>query len=71
MPRSEEKFENNAEVPEKALDELLRNARSRLKRALDQIRHPRARVAVIDSTIGALLIAQSTRGLLALLRSSL
>jgi AraC family transcriptional regulator, regulatory protein of adaptative response / methylated-DNA-[protein]-cysteine methyltransferase len=59
-------FEDGADVPDELLEELLRQARSRLAPALDRIRRPLARVAVIDSSIGRLLVAQSNRGLLAL-----
>ena len=59
-------FENGADIPDRTIDELLSKARSRLAPALARIRRPIARMAVIDSTIGRLLAAQSTRGLLAL-----
>jgi len=56
-------FENGAEIPDEMIEELLRKARSRLARALDRIRRPLVRVAVIESSIGRLLAAQSPRGL--------
>lgn len=59
-------FEDGAEIPDDMIDELLRRAQTRLAPALDRIRRPPARVAVIDSSIGRLLAAQSTRGLVAL-----
>jgi O-6-methylguanine DNA methyltransferase len=59
-------FEDGADFPDAMVDELLRQARLRLVPALDRIRRPRARVAVIDCSIGRLLAAQSTRGLVAL-----
>jgi methylated-DNA-[protein]-cysteine S-methyltransferase len=59
-------FENGAEIPDEMIEELLRKARSRLARALDRIRRPLVRVAVIESSIGRLLAAQSPRGLVAL-----
>jgi len=59
-------FEDGAEIPDDMIDELLRKARTRLAPALDRIRRPLARVAVIDSNLGHLLAAQSTRGLVAL-----
>jgi O-6-methylguanine DNA methyltransferase len=59
-------LENGAEIPDELIEELLRKARSRLAPALYRIRRPLARVAVIESSIGRLLAAQSIRGLLAL-----
>ncbi|MBV8453356.1 MAG: methylated-DNA--[protein]-cysteine S-methyltransferase [Deltaproteobacteria bacterium] len=59
-------FEDGAEIPDEMIEELLRKAHSRLAPALGRIRQPLARVAVIDSSIGRLLAAQSTRGLAAL-----
>jgi len=59
-------FENGAEIPDEVVDELLQKARSRLTAALARIRRPLARMAVIDSSIGSLVAAQSTRGLVAL-----
>ena len=59
-------FENGAEIPDDVIDELLQKARSRLTPALVRIRRPLARMAVVDSRIGPLMAAQSTRGLLAL-----
>jgi O-6-methylguanine DNA methyltransferase len=59
-------FEDGADIPDVMIDELLRKARKRLGPALDRIRRPLARITVIDSSIGRLLAAQSTRGLVAL-----
>jgi methylated-DNA-[protein]-cysteine S-methyltransferase len=59
-------FEDGAEIPDEMIEELLCKARSRLAPALDRIRRPLARVAVIESSIGRLLAAQSSRGLVAL-----
>jgi AraC family transcriptional regulator, regulatory protein of adaptative response / methylated-DNA-[protein]-cysteine methyltransferase len=59
-------FQDGAEIPDAVIDELLAKARQRLTPALDRIRRPLARVAVIDSSIGCLLAAQSPRGLVAL-----
>jgi methylated-DNA-[protein]-cysteine S-methyltransferase len=64
------KFENylraSADVPEVVIERLLSQARPRLASALDRIRRPLARVALIDSSIGRLLAALSSRGLVAL-----
>src|SRR6516164_9981196 len=59
-------FEDGTEIPDEIIDEMLGGARKRLAAALDRIRRPVARMAVVDSSIGPLLAAQSTRGLLAL-----
>src|SRR6516225_863698 len=59
-------FEDGADIPDETIEKLLRRARLRLAPALDRIRRPFARVAIIDSSIGRLLAAQSTRGLVAL-----
>jgi len=59
-------FEDGAEIPDDMIDELLREAHTGLARVLNRIRRPLARIAVIDSSIGDLLAAQSTRGLVAL-----
>jgi O-6-methylguanine DNA methyltransferase len=64
--RLENYFDDGADIPDEMIDELLRKARSRLGPALDRIRRPLARVALIDSSVGRLLAAQSTRGLVAL-----
>jgi O-6-methylguanine DNA methyltransferase len=59
-------FEDGADIPDETIDELLRKAHMRLTPALNRIRRPVGRVAVIDSSIGRLLAAQSARGLVAL-----
>jgi len=59
-------FEDGADIPDELIEGLLRKARSRLGPALDRIRRPLVRVAVIESSIGRLLAAQSPRGLVAL-----
>jgi methylated-DNA-[protein]-cysteine S-methyltransferase len=64
--RFESYFEDGAEISDEVIDQMLRKVRPRLASALDRIRRPLARVAVIDSSIGRLLAAQSTRGLVAL-----
>jgi methylated-DNA-[protein]-cysteine S-methyltransferase len=59
-------FEDGADIPDETVDELLRKAHTLLIRRLERIRRPIARVALIDSSIGRLLAAQSPRGLVAL-----
>jgi len=48
-----------------AVDAALRAVRPKLARALGRARRPLARVGVIDSPVGRLLVAESARGLLA------
>lgn len=50
---------------EAAIDAALRAVRARLARALGRVRRPLARVGIIDSPVGRLLVAESVRGLLA------
>lgn len=50
---------------EAAVDAALRAVRKRVARALGRVRRPLARVGVIDSPVGRLLVAESARGLLA------
>ena len=59
-------FEDGAELPDALIEQLLRQAHSRLSPALTRIRRPVARVAVVNSRIGQLLAAQSRQGLVAL-----
>jgi methylated-DNA-[protein]-cysteine S-methyltransferase len=59
-------FEDGADIPDNLIDELLRTAHARLDPALVRIRRPLARAAVFDSSIGRLLAALTTRGLVAL-----
>jgi methylated-DNA-[protein]-cysteine S-methyltransferase len=59
-------FENGTDIAEKVLEELLHKAHTRLAPALAHIRRPLAKIAVIDSSIGCLLAAQSPRGLVTL-----
>jgi len=47
------------------VDEMLAAARPHLRRALKRIERPRARVAVINTALGRLLIADGPRGLIA------
>jgi O-6-methylguanine DNA methyltransferase len=66
MERKLETYFANPEISDNAIEELLGFAHARLGPALDRIRRPMARMAMVDSRIGALLAAQSPRGLLAL-----
>jgi methylated-DNA-[protein]-cysteine S-methyltransferase len=59
-------FQDGAEIPDEITDELLRKAHKRFAPALARIRRPLARVAIIESSIGRLLAAESPRGLVAL-----
>ena len=49
---------------EAELDELLQTAHRRFDRALQRIRRPRVEIGVAQTPLGALLIAQSARGLM-------
>lgn len=48
-----------------AVEAALRTARPKLERALDKVRRPLARIGVINTEIGRLLVAEGPRGLLA------
>ena len=48
-----------------AVDAALRAVRPKLARTLGRARRPLARIGVIDSPVGRLLVAESPRGLLA------
>jgi methylated-DNA-[protein]-cysteine S-methyltransferase len=54
------------EATDAAIDKMLRLARQRLARAIAPIRRSVARVGLIDSHLGRLLVAESPRGLVAL-----
>lgn len=56
----------SAPIEDRVLDALIRQTRPRIERAMKIIRRPQARVGVISSPIGRLLIAESDRGLAAL-----
>ncbi|HKV54830.1 MAG TPA: methylated-DNA--[protein]-cysteine S-methyltransferase [Candidatus Binataceae bacterium] len=59
-------FENGMGPSDRLVEELVRKARPRLERALERIRRPLARVALVESGVGRLLAAHSARGLVAL-----
>jgi O-6-methylguanine DNA methyltransferase len=60
-------FAMDGEGPnEEIMDELLHVAHARLARVLNRIRRPRARMGVINTPLGELLVAESQRGLVAL-----
>jgi len=62
----DETSESFGPAPDDAMvDEMLAAARPRLRRALKRIERPRARVAVIDTALGRLLVADGPRGLMA------
>ncbi len=56
----------SAPIEDRVLDALIRQTRPRIERAMKIIRRPQARVGVISSPLGRLLIAESDRGLAAL-----
>jgi len=65
MDETSENGEFGPAPDDAVVDEMLAAARPRLHRALRRIGRPRARVAVIETALGRLLIADGPRGLLA------
>ena len=53
----------SAPIDDRALDAMIGRTRPRIARAMKLIRRPQARVGVISSRLGRLLIAESDRGL--------
>jgi methylated-DNA-[protein]-cysteine S-methyltransferase len=58
-------LEMDGALDDAAVDAALRAVRPKLARTLGRARRPLARVGVIDSPVGRLLVAESARGLLA------
>ena len=65
MPMKMEKLMGSAagEFKDEGLDELLRRARRRMDKALKHVRRPEAAVGVVNSPLGDLLVAMTTRGI--------
>ncbi|MGH7933276.1 MAG: methylated-DNA--[protein]-cysteine S-methyltransferase [Candidatus Binataceae bacterium] len=55
----------DGEPADAAIDEMLRAVRVKLARRLKRIQRPAARAGVIESSLGRLLVAESSRGLVA------
>jgi methylated-DNA-[protein]-cysteine S-methyltransferase len=55
--------ESLKELDDRAVDSLLRTARTGIRRAMSVIRRPEARVGIVASPIGRLLVAEGPRGL--------
>ena len=58
--------EESASIDDRVLDALIVQTRPRIERAMKILRRPQARVGVIPSPLGRLLIAESDRGLAAI-----
>jgi methylated-DNA-[protein]-cysteine S-methyltransferase len=54
------------EFDDRAVDELIVRAHRRIGRAMKSVRRPDARVGIIDSPVGDLLVAEGPRGLAAI-----
>jgi methylated-DNA-[protein]-cysteine S-methyltransferase len=54
------------EFDDRAVDELLARARRRIAGAMKSLRRPGARVGILDSPVGDLLVAEGPRGLAAI-----
>lgn len=64
MDETRNNFEFGPAPDDEVVDRMLAAARPRLRRALRRIERPRARVGVITTALGRLLVAESSRGLL-------
>jgi methylated-DNA-[protein]-cysteine S-methyltransferase len=56
----------SAPIDDRVLDEMIGQTRPRIERAMKILRRPQARVGVISSPLGRLLVAESDRGLAAI-----
>ncbi|HYB90857.1 MAG TPA: methylated-DNA--[protein]-cysteine S-methyltransferase [Candidatus Binataceae bacterium] len=67
MNRSSHRDQNKtgAGRDDRTIDAMVRTAHARIRRAMRFIRRPEARIGVVRSAIGRLLVAQSPRGLAA------
>jgi methylated-DNA-[protein]-cysteine S-methyltransferase len=61
--RTSNKIRESAPVDDRTLDALIGQTRPRIERAMKILRRPQARVGVIPSQLGRLLIAESERGI--------
>jgi methylated-DNA-[protein]-cysteine S-methyltransferase len=60
----EERIDDAAELDAAAVTDLLAKVHPRLRRALERVARPAARVGLIESSVGRLFVAESDRGLL-------
>src|SRR5271155_6074706 len=61
--RTSIKVKESAPLDDRALDAMIVQTRPRIERAMKIIRRPQARVGVIPSQLGRLMIAESDRGI--------
>ncbi len=54
---------NNESIGDRAIDAMIGQTRPRIERAMKILRRPQARVGVIPSQLGRLMIAESDRGI--------
>ena len=54
---------NNESIDDRAIDAMIGQTRPRIERAMKILRRPQARVGVIPSQLGRLMIAESDRGI--------
>ena len=59
-------IDSNAAVDDRLIDAMIVQTRPRIERAMKIIRRPQARVGVIPSPLGQLLVAESDRGVAAI-----
>ncbi|HEV2170258.1 MAG TPA: methylated-DNA--[protein]-cysteine S-methyltransferase [Candidatus Binatus sp.] len=59
-------MKQNAQIDDRMVDSMIRQARPRIARAMKILRRPQARVGVIPSPLGQLLVAESDRGVAAI-----
>lgn len=59
-------MKQNAQIDDRAIDAMIRQTRPRIERAMKILRRPPARVGVIPSPLGRLLVAESDRGVAAI-----
>jgi len=64
--RTATQMKDSAATDDRALDAMIRQTRPRIERAMKILRRPAARVGVIPSPLGQLLVAESDRGVAAI-----
>src|SRR5258708_13448654 len=63
--RTVSQMKDSSPIDDRMLDAMIGQARPRIARAMKILRRPQARVGVIPSPLGKLLVAESDRGLAA------
>src|SRR6202167_6618019 len=64
--RTSTQAQESPAVDDRVLDAMIGQTRPRIERAMKILRRPQARVGVIPSPLGKLLVAESDRGLAAI-----